>query len=70
MLSLIARKSKAVFGEVGSFLGVIMVLPLMFILLWLDRGDQRADRETEKKILKQLRDMQRSRSRDGKETGA
>lgn len=70
MRSLNAEKSSNVLGRLRLLLGGILLLPVMLILLWLDRGREREDRVTEKKILKQFRDMQRSRSSDGRESGA
>jgi len=68
--SLNTEKSNNVLGKLGLLLGVILLLPAMLILLWLNRGREREDRVTEKKILQQFRDMQRSQSSDGRESGA
>lgn len=68
--SLNTEKSNSVLGKLGLLLGVILLLPVMLILLWLNRGREREDRVTEKKILQQFRDMQRSQSSDGRESGA
>ncbi len=70
MRSLNTEKSNNVLGKLGLLLGVILLLPAMLILLWLNRGREREDRVTEKKILQQFRDMQRSQSSDGRESGA